>query len=121
MLDNARRTAEFNARQAYVGITNGIAQVHALEEAVVSTQSQLASTRLGQQVGVRTQVDVLNAQQLLFSARRDLAQAKYTYVLSLLRLGAAIGELTESDVATINEWLDGAAAVASRSNRVTRR
>ena len=47
---------------------------------------------------MRTQVDVLNAQQLLFSARRDLAQSKYTYVLSLLRLEAAIGELTEDDL-----------------------
>ena len=110
-LENARRTAEFNARQAYLGITNGIAQVRALEAALVSTQSQLASTRLGQEVGVRTQVDVLNAQQLLFSARRDLAQSKYTYVLSLLRLEAAIGELTEADVAVVNQWLDASAAI----------
>ena len=109
-LESARRTAEFNARQAYLGITNGIAQVRALEAALVSTQSQLASTRLGQEVGVRTQVDVLNAQQLLFSARRDLASSKYTYVLSLLRLEAAIGELTESDVVAVNEWLDRANA-----------
>jgi outer membrane protein len=111
-LENARRSAEFTARQAYLGITNGIAQVRALEAAVVSTESQLASTRLGQQVGVRTQVDVLNAQQLLFSARRDLAQSKYTYVLSLLRLEAAIGELTESDIVEVNRWLDPAAAAA---------
>jgi outer membrane protein len=105
-LESARRTAVFTARQAYLGITNGIAQVKALEAALVSTQSQLDSTKLGQEVGVRTQVDVLNAQQLLFSARRDLAQSKYTYVLSLLRLEAAIGELTDSDLAAVNEWLD---------------
>ena len=104
-LEGARRTAEFNARQAFLGITSGIAQVQALEAALVSTESQLASTRLGQDVGVRTQVDVLNAQQLLFSARRDLAQSKYTYVLSLLRLEAAIGELTEADLAAVNQWL----------------
>jgi outer membrane protein len=105
-LEGARRTAEFTARQAFLGITNGIAQVRALEAALVSTQSQLASTRLGQEVGVRTQVDVLNAQQQLFSARRDLAQSKYTYILSLLRLEAAIGELTENDLVAVNEWLD---------------
>jgi outer membrane protein len=105
-LEAARRTAEFNARQAYLGITSGIAQVRALEAALVSTQSQLDSTRVGQEVGVRTQVDVLNAQQLLFSAQRDLAQSKYTYVLSLLRLEAAIGELTESDLVAVNQWLD---------------
>jgi outer membrane protein len=112
-LESSRRGAEFNARQSYLGITNGIAQVRALEAALVSTQSQLASTQLGQEVGVRTQVDVLNAQQLLFSARRDLAQSKYTYVLSLLRLEAAIGELTESDLAAVNQWLDPRAAGAS--------
>jgi outer membrane protein len=110
-LEAARRAAEFNARQAFLGITSGIASVRALEAALVSTQSQLASTRLGQEVGVRTQVDVLNAQQQLFSAQRDLAQARYTYVLSLLRLEAAIGELTENDLVAVNEWLDRAAAV----------
>jgi hypothetical protein len=62
-----------------------------------------------QEVGVRTLVDVLNAQQLLFTARRDLAQAKYNYIMSLLRLEAAIGELTEDDVAAVNLWLDRAA------------
>jgi outer membrane protein len=113
-LEGARRSAEFNARQSFLGITNGIAQVRALEAALVSTQSQLASTRLGQEVGVRTQVDVLNAQQQLFSARRDLAQSKYNYILSLLRLEAAIGELTENDLVAVNEWLDRAAAVTSR-------
>ena len=109
-LETARRTAEFTARQAFLGITNGMAQVRALEAALTSTESQLASTRLGQEVGVRTQVDILNAQQQLFSARRDLAQSKYTYVMSLLRLEAAIGELTEEDVLAVNQWLDKAAA-----------
>ena len=109
-LEGSRRSAEFNARQAYLGITSGIAQVQALQAALVSTQSQLASTRLGQEVGVRTQVDVLNAQQLLFSAQRDLAQSKYNYVLSLLRLEAAIGELTEDDLSAVNAWLDADAA-----------
>lgn len=104
-LESARRAAEFAARQAFLGITSGTAQVRALEAALTSTESQLSSTRLGQEVGVRTQVDVLNAQQLLFSARRDLAQSKYTYILSLLRLEAAIGELTEDDLAAINQWL----------------
>jgi outer membrane protein len=109
-LEAARRAAAFTARQAFLGITNGIAQVRALEAALVSTESQLKSTRLGLEVGVRTQVDVLNAQQLLYSARRDLAQSRYTYVMSLLRLEAAIGELTEHDIVAVNEWLDRAAA-----------
>jgi outer membrane protein len=116
-LENARRTAEFNARQAFLGITSGTAQVRALEQALVSTQSQLSSTRLGQEVGVRTQVDVLNAQQLLFSARRDLAQSKYNYILSLLRLEAAIGELTEDDLAAVNQWLDRNASASADARK----
>lgn len=105
-LENARRSAELAARQGYLGVTSGIAQVRALEAALVSNQSSLDSTRLGQEVGVRTQVDVLNAQQQLFSARRDLAQARYNYILSLLRLKAAAGQLSEADLERVNSWLD---------------
>lgn len=105
-LENARRSAELAARQGYLGVTSSIAQVRALESAVVSNQSSVESTMLGQQVGVRTQVDVLNAQQLLFSAQRDLAQARYNYIQSLLRLTAAAGELTEADLQRINSWLE---------------
>jgi outer membrane protein len=105
-LENARRNAELAARQGYLGVTSNIAQVRALEAAVISNQSSLDSTILGQQVGVRTQVDVLNAQQLLFSARRDLAQARYNYIASFLRLIASAGELDEEDLQRINSWLE---------------
>ena len=105
-LENARRSAELAARSGYLGVTSGIAQVRALEAALVSNQSSLDSTRLGQEVGVRTQVDVLNAQQLLFSARRALAEARYNYILSLLRLIAATGQLTEADLQRVNAWLE---------------
>ena len=105
-LENARRTAELTAQQTFLGVSSGVAQVRALEAALVSSQSSLDSTRLGQEVGVRTQVDVLNAQQQLSQTRRDLAQAKYTYIFSLLRLKAAAGALTEQDVLLVNGWLD---------------
>jgi len=105
-LENARRTAEFTAQQTYLGVASGISQVKALEAALRSSQSSLDSTRLGQQVGVRTQIDVLNAQQQLSQTRRDLAQAKYNYILALLRLKASAGQLTEQDVALVNGWLD---------------
>ena len=105
-LDNARRTAELTARQTYLGVTSGIAQVKALEAALVSSQSSLDSTRLGQEVGVRTQIDVLNAQQQLSQTRRDLAQAKYNYIFALLRLRSSAGRLTEHDLALVNDWLD---------------
>jgi outer membrane protein len=105
-LENARRSAEFTARQGFLGVTNSITLVRALEAALVSSQSSLDSTRLGQEVGVRTQVDVLNAQQQLFSARRDLAQARYNYVLSVLRLTSAAGELNEAELQRVNAWLE---------------
>ncbi|MBM3341036.1 MAG: TolC family outer membrane protein [Betaproteobacteria bacterium] len=105
-LETARRNAELQARQNYVGVTSGIAQVKALEAALISSRSALESTLLGRQVGVRTQVDVLNAQQQLFSARRDLAQARYNYILATLRLKAAAGRLAEQDVVAVNAWLE---------------
>jgi outer membrane protein len=105
-LENARRTAQLTAQQTFLGVASGVSQVRALEAALVSSQSSLDSTRLGQEVGVRTQVDVLNAQQQLSQTRRDLAQAKYNYILALLRLKAAAGQLTEQDLVYVNGWLD---------------
>jgi outer membrane protein len=104
-LENARRTVIYSTRQAFLGVTSGVAQVKALEQALVSSQSSLDSTKLGQEVGVRTGVDVLNAQQQLFSAKRDLAQARYNYILSQLRLKAAAGQLAEDDLIQVNQWL----------------
>jgi len=105
-LENARRSAVLATRQAFLGVANGVAQVKALQAALVSSQSSLASTRLGLEVGVRTQVDVLNAQQQLFTTRRDLAQATYNYILSLLKLKAATGRLSEDDLLQVNAWLE---------------
>jgi outer membrane protein len=105
-LENARRTAQLTAQQTFLSVATGVSQVRALEAALVSSQSSLDSTRLGQEVGVRTVIDVLNAQQQLSQTRRDLAQAKYNYILALLRLKAAAGQLAEKDLALINAWLD---------------
>jgi len=105
-LENARRTAELTAQQTFLSVTSGLAQIQAFEAALVSSESSLASTVLGQEVGVRTQVDVLNATQQVSQTRRDLAQARYTYILALLRLRGAVGTLTEADLAAVNSWLD---------------
>ena len=106
-LEAATRQVSVAVRQAFRGVTNGITQIRALEAALQSSQSSLASSRLGRDVGIRTQVDVLDAQQQLFSARFNLAQARYNYVLSWLKLRAAAGQLTEADVRRVNEWLGG--------------
>jgi outer membrane protein len=104
-LENTQRTVAQNVRAAFLNVTSGIAQVRALEQAQVSTQSQLDSTVLGRDVGVRTSVDVLNAQQQVFQTRRDLQQARYNYLLNTLRLKQATGTLNEDDVAQVNRAL----------------
>jgi outer membrane protein len=104
-LDSARRTAAQNARTAYFAVTSGLAQVRALQAAETSSQSALDSNNLGYQVGVRTNIDVLNAQQQLYSTQRDLARARYDVLLNGLRLKSAAGILTENDLATINMLL----------------
>jgi len=104
-LENARRSVALQTRQAYLGVTSGLGQVKALQQAVASTQLQLESTKLGQEVGVRTAVDVLNAEQQLSIARTNLAQAVYNTILNQLRLKAAVGKLAEADLADINALL----------------
>ena len=108
-LNQVQRKVALQARSAYLGVTSGIAQVKALQQAVISNQSSLDSTKLGLEVGVRTSVDLLNARQLLFSARRDLAQALYGYIVSRLKLEASAGDLNDADVSQVNGWLNQAA------------
>jgi outer membrane protein len=104
-LENARRTVAQQTREAFLGVTSGLGQIKALRQAVGSTTLQLESTKLGQEVGVRTAVDVLNAEQQLAAAQRDLAQAVYNTILSQLKLKAAVGKLAEADLADINGLL----------------
>lgn len=104
-LTDARRQVVLQTRQAFLGVTSGEAQVRALEQALKSSQTALDSTKLGFEVGVRTNVDVLNAQQQVYSAERDLAQARYNYIMSLLKLKTAAGILSDSDLALVNGWL----------------
>ncbi len=105
-LENARRSVALQTRQAYLGVVSGIAQVKALQQALVSGESVLEASKLGQEVGVRTNLDVLNAQQQLYSTRRDLYQAEYSYLLSQLRLKAAVGALDEAELAKVNQALN---------------
>jgi len=104
-LESARRTVAQQTREAFLGVTSGLAQIKALEQAVSSTKLQLESTKLGQEVGVRTAVDVLNAEQQLAAAERDLAQAVYGTIVNQLKLKAAVGKLAEADLADVNVLL----------------
>jgi len=104
-LENTRRTVALQTRQAYLGVVSGIAQVKALQQALISGESVLEASKVGQEVGVRTNLDVLNAQQQLYSTRRDLYQAEYNYLLSQLRLKAAVGLLGEDGLVKVNQSL----------------
>ena len=105
-LENARRTAALNARQAYLGVTSGLAQVRAYEAALTSSQSALDSNKLGYEVGVRINIDVLNATSQLYDTRQKLAKARLDTLAALLKLKAAAGSLGEDDVAAVNSLLD---------------
>jgi outer membrane protein len=104
-LETARRTALFQAQTGFSGVNSSAASVKAFEQAVLSAESALASNVLGQEVGVRTFLDVLTVQQNVYSARRDLAQSYFTYLVNTLRLKQAIGTLTEQDLEDINRQL----------------
>ena len=104
-LEATRRTAAQGVRQAFRGVNNGLAQVKALEAAEVSSQSALESNKLGYQVGVRINIDVLNAQRQLYSTRRDLSRARYDTIVNGLRLKAAAGSLREDDLVPVNNLL----------------
>jgi len=104
-LEDALRTAALQTRQAYLNVTSTEAQVKALEAALASSQKSLESTQLGLEVGVRTNVDVLNAQQQLTSAKKDLAAARYNFLVSVLNLKAAAGSLSPADLEEIDRLL----------------
>jgi outer membrane protein len=102
----ARRAVTQATRQAFFGVQSGLAQVKALEAAESSSQLALDATQLGYKVGVRVNLDVLNAQTQLFQTRRDLAKARYDVVLGGLKLRQASGQLKPADMAAINALLD---------------
>jgi outer membrane protein len=101
-LEAIRRTVAQAVRTAYFGLVSGQSQVKALEAAEASSQSALEANRLGYQVGVRINIDVLNSQSQLFQTKRDLAQARYNVLLGHLKLRQANGTLQPEDLARLN-------------------
>jgi len=104
-LEGARRTVALATRTAYFGVQSGRGQVKALEAAELSSQSALDANKLGYQVGVRINIDVLNAQSQLFQTKRDLAKARYDVLIGGLKLRQANGTLMPDDLLIINSLL----------------
>jgi len=106
-LDQTERTVVLQTQQAYLAVANGRLRVQALQQALASNQSAVDATKKGLEVGVRTNLDLLNAQQQFFATQRDLAVAKYNYLLDTLRLKSATGILLPADLNDINQLLQG--------------
>lgn len=104
-LEAARRGVAQATRVAYYGVQSGQAQVKALEAAESSSKLALEATQLGYRVGVRVNLDVLNAQSQLFSTQRDLARARYDVLLGGLRLRQASGQLKPEDLRAVDALL----------------
>lgn len=104
-LDSTTRSITQATRSAFFGVLSGAGQVRALEAAEASSQSALEANQLGYQVGVRINIDVLNAQSQLFQTRRDLAQARYNVLVGQLRLKQASGQLGAEDLKPIDALL----------------
>ncbi len=101
-LDDARRSVEQATRTAFLGVQSGQAQVKALEAALASSQSALEANKMGYEVGVRINIDVLNAQSQVYQTERDLANARYQVLLGQLKLRQAAGVLTDDDLRMID-------------------
>ncbi len=104
-LDAAQRSVAQATRTAFLGVQSGLSQVKALQAAEASSQSALDANKLGYQVGVRINIDVLNSQSQLFQTKRDLAKARHDVLLGQLRLLQASGTLKADDLQNITSLL----------------
>jgi outer membrane protein len=105
------RETERLARDAYLGVISEMARVNALKQALESSQTALKATEAGYDVGTRTAVDVLTSRQTLVSAQTDYARSRYDYILNVIQLRLAAGNLDGKTVAEINQWLGDTAPV----------
>ncbi|TRZ57058.1 MAG: channel protein TolC [Rhodocyclaceae bacterium] len=105
-----RREVDLQIRKEFQNVAEGVLKVKAQEQAERSSDQALFSNQKGYQAGTRTQIDILNAQQQRMNVRRDLANARYQYVLARVRLQGLVGSLNENEITTINSWLSEPAA-----------
>ena len=104
-LENAKREAVQLAQLYFAGVSSGLAQIRALAAAEKSSLASVQANKTGYEVGVRVNIDVLNAQQQLYATQRNLAQARYDTLMNSLRLKAATGTLSDNDLHAVNKLL----------------
>jgi outer membrane protein len=105
-LDAARRSVGLSTRTAYLGVVSSLSQVKALEAAQNSSQVALDANKLGYNVGIRINIDVLNAQSQLYQTKGELAKARYAVLVGELKLKQANGTLSSEDLVSINNLLE---------------
>lgn len=115
-LDQVRRQVLNNVKDAFRGIISSISDVQARQAAVVSARSALESTQAGLEVGTRTQVDVLNAQQRLFQTEFDYLDSRYSYIINGVLLHQATSTLTRDVLLRGNAWLNADDTVPPPAN-----
>lgn len=98
LVDAARKEAELRTTRAFLDVVSGVSRVEAYTQAVKSAEVAIRGMEAGQRAGLRTNTDVLNAQQMYYTSRRDLQRERYAYLLNRLRLKAFIGELSIDDI-----------------------
>ena len=106
------RATERQARDSYLGVISGIARVQSLRQALESNQTALKATEAGYEVGTRTSVDVLNARKNLVQAQTDFSGSRYDYIVSVLQLRLAAGNLDRAELTEINTLLSTAAPMS---------
>lgn len=104
-LDMARNTTKFNVRQSYLGVTNGLAQIKVMQAALVAANNAQNSNKDAFDLGVRLNIDVLNAQNQVFSTQSELIRVTTDALLAFLKLKAATGILGEEDVIAITNFI----------------
>lgn len=105
--ESQRRTTIQQVRSLYTQVSNNVETVEARQQAIVSNRSALEATRAGYEVGTRNIVDVLNAEQNLYNAIANYAEARYDYVVNLLSLRQQAGLLDVDAIEEVNAWLTG--------------
>jgi outer membrane protein len=104
-LEAAQRNVAQATRTAFFGVQSGLSQIKALQAAEASSQSALDANKLGYQVGVRINIDVLNSQSQLFQTKRDLAKARHDVLMGQLRLRQSSGTLQDADLQAVSGLL----------------
>ena len=112
-----RRDTDLQIRKEFQNVSEGVFKVRALEQAERSSDQAVFSNQKGFQAGTRTLVDILNAQQQRLNTRRDLALARYQYILARVRLQGLVGAIDEDEIMLINNWLADAAVDVSTPGR----